>query len=125
MQAIKGTCWIHSSTKSKASTPTFPTKVCDILPIRPLKNKLWLWLPNSDKINSKARHLPRKNQPPNHHQRTKIRRKKKRAPHLHTKKVNSVTQSIGMVRHITTIPPTTNIAIGTPTKSRNAILTRR
>ena len=112
LQAMQGTCRTLSSTKSKASTPTFPTNVCGIHLIRPLKNKLWLWLPNSNKINPKAHHLPRKNPPPNHHQRTKIRRKRKRGPHLHTRKVNWVTQSNGMVRHITTVPPTTNTAIG-------------
>ena len=51
--------------------------------------------------------------------------KEKKGPHLHTRKVNWVTQSNGMVRHISTVPPTTNTAIGTPSKSRNAILTRR
>ena len=57
--------------------------------------------------------------------RTKIRRKRKRGPHSHTRKVNVVTQSNGMVRHITTVQPTTNVAIGTLTKSRNTTLTRR
>ena len=55
----------------------------------------------------------------------KIRRKRRKGPHLHIRKVNLVTQNNGMVRHITTVPPTTNTAIGTPTKSRNAIHTRR
>ena len=36
--------------------------------------------PNSNKINPNVHRLPRKNPPPNHHQRTKIRRREKGAP---------------------------------------------
>ena len=125
LQAMSSTWQTLSSTKSKASTPTFPTKVCGIPLIGPLKNKLWPWLPNSNKTNLKASRLPRKNPPPNHHQKTKIRRKRRKGTHLHIRKVSLVTQNKGMVRHITTVLPTTNTAIGTPTKSRNAIHTRR
>ena len=123
--AMQGTCQTLSSTKSKASSPTFPTKVCGIHPIRPLKNKLWLWLPNSKKINPKAHHLPRKESTSKSPSKDKDKEKEKKGPHLHTRKVNWVTQSNGMVRPITTVPPTINTAIGTPTKSKNATLTRR
>ena len=125
LQAMPRTCRTLSSMKSKASTPTFPTKVCGVHLIRPLKNKCWPWLPNSNKTNLKPHHLPRKNPHPNQHQKTKIRRKRRKGPHLHIRKVNLVTQNNGTVRHITTVLPTTNTAIGTPTKSRNAIHTRR
>ena len=55
----------------------------------------------------------------------KDKEKEKKGPPFAHKEVNWVTQSNGMVRHITTVLPTTNTAIGTLTKSRNAILTRR
>ena len=125
LQATLGTCRTLFSTKSKASTPTFPTKGCGAHQIRPLRNKLWPWLPNSNKPNPKVRHLPRKNLPPSHHQKTKIRRKRRRGPHSHKRKVNWVTQNNGMARHITTVPPTTNTAIGIPIRLRNVTLTRR
>ena len=119
------TCRTPFSTKCKASTPTFPTKGCGAHLIRPLKNKLWPWLPNSNETNPKVHHLPRKNLPPSHHQRTKIRRKRKWGLHLLTRKVNWATQNNGMVRHSTTVLRTTNTAIGIPIRLRNAILTRR
>ena len=52
LQATPGTCRTLFSTKSKASTPTFPTKGCGAHPIRPLRNKLWPWLPSSKKESS-------------------------------------------------------------------------
>ena len=55
----------------------------------------------------------------------KDKEKEKKGPPFAHKKVNLVTQNNGMVRYITSVPPTTNTAIGTPTKSRNAIHTRR
>ena len=125
LQAMQGTCRTLFSTKSKASTPIFPTKGCGVHPIRPLRNKLWPWLPNSNKPNPKGHRLPRKKLPPSHHQKTKIRRKTRRAPHSHKRKVNWVTQNNGMARHITTVPPTTNTAIGIPIRLRNVTLTRR
>ena len=125
LQAMPGTCRTLFSTKFKASTPTFPTKGCGIHPTRPLKNKLWPWLPNSNKINPKVRRLPRKNLRPSHHRKTKIRRKTKRGLHSHKRKVNWATQNNGMVRHTTTVPPIINTAIGIPTRLRNAIPTRK
>ena len=77
---MQGTCRTLSSTKSKASTPTFPTKVCGVHLIRPLKNKLWLWLPDRNKTNPKAHRLPKKESTSKSPSKDKDKEKEKKGP---------------------------------------------
>ena len=233
-QVMPGTCRTLFSTRSKVSTPTFPTKGCGDHRIRPLRNKIWPWLPNSNKPNPKVQvnnfihaavktlkaastsggtitdqeilyfqfkiykkikapakwtsHIlfleatvasnagylldtlfnevqskytnlsnqglwrpsdktpeeqtlamvaqqqqtkpkssssSKKESSSKSSSKDKDKEKEKKGPHSHKRKVNWVTQNSGMARHITTVPPTTNTAIGIPIRLKNVTLTRR